>query len=101
MEVANWGVGPLCHLYTFYDTECRFDRVKRRVKSAICAGNAVKGFEFTRVTSVPVTYDRAVKSIETSTRGKYPNAAIVRYDGELVHMVLADGSVAIYPETLG
>lgn len=92
---------PLCSVYFFSDSYVDspgefldLGKVLKRIETAICQYETVKGFSFRRETSKDVTYERAMDVLDGSTdqRNLYPNAAIVRYDGYVMGAHLANGT---------
>lgn len=97
---------PLCNLYFFSDPEADSSspdmyRIAAKAKKAICDCKSVKGFHFIKDTAY-ASVPEALNKIKTfnSKRAFYPNSVIVRDDGVVLGLYLANGRSTITPANI-
>lgn len=97
---------PLCNLYYFSDPEADSSspdmyRIAAKARKAICECTPVKGFHFIKDAAYASTPE-ALNKIKTFNlkRAFYPNSVIVRDDGVVLGLYLANGRSTLFRSTL-
>lgn len=91
-------MNPLCSLYRFScSANASLDTIRGKVKRAIYEYKTVPGFSFARITSVDLPLLEVMDLLHAETdKSPYGHRAIIRYDGYVMGIFLADGREKVF-----